>query len=311
MKTKISILVASLIVEALSLSTAQAMAPSPAPETIQWIQNSIRHGIRASEQPTAETCVQASLNIVATDPITFKPGRIRVGLYHPAPAAVAPSTILLFPPTGGENFMDDQYAANLCIQGFQVALMQRWDGDTDLDIDLGTFDRVALRTIAASEHVLEYLKPRREVGILGTSLGAIEASAVMGYDSRIKVGVLIVGGASLYDVVAHTDQEEFADLRNKQMAANGLKTTAEYEVALKNAIKIDNGVFAQWSGPKTISFYMGTEDTTVPTNDQKHLASLYSHAQVVEYPADHVDTIVHTFVSDSWQIPAFFQRNLR
>jgi hypothetical protein len=279
-------LIALLAVPTLALA-------APPPEVLHVLGNAIRPGIRVARSESVEPCAPAAVDLVGTDPITFRPRHVEVADYRPR--AAGGGAVLVIPPTGGENFLDRAYAADLCGDGIHAVILRRWEGDVRRDLDLGTYDRAELRLLAAAEHAIEYLQPAPSLGILGTSLGALGASLVLGYDARVKTGVLIVGGEHLSEIIAHTDEPGAAEVRRRQMRSYHLRGIGEYEAALRRAIRIEPADFTEFSGRKNVLLFLGTRDTTVPTKNQLELARSFSAPELSLYPGDHVQTIQHAF----------------
>lgn len=94
------------------------------------------------------------------------------------------------------------------------------------------------------------------------------------------------------------------------MKAFGLKTLDEYVAALREHVKIDPKDFADFTGPKHVLAFVGTQDVTVPTANQRDLVRLFG-AQSEDYAGDHLHTILHTFFSEKAKVVSFFDGNLR
>jgi hypothetical protein len=277
----------------------------PSPEIVKWVQNSMHPGIHVNDEgDRGDACNAQSIRITGNDPVTNKNRLLTISVYTPLDPANA-RDVLILPPTGGENFIDRGYAGSLCSTGMRVTILQKWDMDTDWDNDLATWDREALRTLAAAEHALEYLNPTKPVAILGTSLGALGASFILGYDHRIETGVLIVGGDHLDEIIAHSEQPQVADVRRKQMVANGINSIDAYQDALKRAIHLHPGTFADFSGPKKLLMFLALKDTAVPTKDQQDLAKVFGSPKTEEYNGSHVETILHTYFNKEEDVVSF------
>lgn len=238
----------------------------PSPEVERWVKDSIRAGITLPrEREEIIPCMPRRVRIVGTDPITFRPRAVRIVEYVPAGFAPRGKTVLIFPPTGGENALDRAYAHDFCSRNIRAVILQGYEGDMRRDADLGTYDRGALRLLAAAENALEYLRPAGDVGVLGTSLGALGAAFVMNYDARIKTGVLIVGGSHMSEIIARSDETHVKATRSWQMRRNGIRSVDDFERALRRELRLDTTTFAGYSGPKNVLLYVGSRDTTVPT----------------------------------------------
>lgn len=68
------------------------------------------------------------------------------------------------------------------------------------------FRDLMMQTVIDYRRAMDYLETRKEIdrekiGLIGISLGAFQGGVLAGVDERVKVPVLIVGGAGLMDEV--------------------------------------------------------------------------------------------------------------
>ncbi len=296
----------------LLLSSASLAQPSEA--VLQRIQESFSPALQTKETSDGYSialCAISDLEISITDPVEKTPATVQARIYFPAKKASDRSVILL-PPTGGENILDRGYANALCAAGFKVALLQTWTNQTESKLELTVHDEGALRALTAIRHVLDYLNPSRpnQVGILGTSVGALSSALALGFDSRLNHGVLVVGGVGLAEIYSTSTQSDALKLREARMSAFGFTSIEEYRAALEKNVTIDPKDFADYSGKKNVLAFVGTEDATVATKNQRDLVQLFG-AESVEYNGDHLETILHTAFWQSEKIRNFFEKNLQ
>jgi hypothetical protein len=285
------------------LWSAAALA-QPSPETLRWVQGSLHPGIRVRDTGSrGKPCEPFTVNLTGLDPVTSQPRLVTAAIY--APASGEARDVLVLPPTGGEGFFDRAYAQALCAAGARASILEHWDLDVQRDVDLATWDRGSIRTLAAAEHLLEYLAPTQPVAILGTSLGALGSAFVLGFDARVDTAVLIVGGDHLSDIIAHTTEPGVAGVRAKQMQALGLSSIDDYEHALRAAIRVDPGTFADFNGEKKLLMFVGTADDTVPTKNQLELVQAFGQPRVDSYPGSHFETILHTYWQHEGEVVSF------
>lgn len=283
----------------------------PSPDLVSYVRNSLHSGITAKEDAIpAEPCQLYHVDITGKDPVNAAFRHVHSAVYLPRDNPLTAPTVLVVPPVGGENLIDKGYAKLICSRGMRAAILESFDNDTTRDIDLGTYDRAALRTLAAAEHLLEYLRPQGKVGILGTSLGAIQSAFILGYDSRISAGVFIVGGDNLPEIITNSDEPGVAKVRQQQMAANHFRSPAEFERALEGSIRIEPSLFEDFSGPKDTAFYLATLDTTVPTKNQYDLVRAFHGSNVTLTEANHVTTVIRTFAEHAAEVVKFFHEKL-
>jgi dienelactone hydrolase len=264
-----------------------------------------------------EVCHRTNVELTAQDPVTLKPGKVKLTMFvrkFSEDKAPDLKTVIVMPPTGGVNALDWSYAALLCSNNFRVAVITNWDFDTFNEIDMGMHDRGALRALAAVRHSIEYLKPRRpnQLGILGTSVGAISAALVTGFEPRVSAAALIVGGAGLSEIIAQSDESHLAALRKARMEHFKFESLGSYQSALSQNIKIEPLDFAGYSGPKKVWMMIATKDTTVPTANQWKLFKAFgSQSGSLTFGGNHLETILHTSAVNGLTIVGYFKSVLQ
>lgn len=299
----------SLALQTLAAPTAFA---EPSKEVLARLQDSFRAGFTATETPAGRSlsfCKLLDVRLDVTDPVTGKPGFVQNRIYEARNGS--DRTVILLPPTGGENILDQGYANHLCSGGFRVVILQTWFNQTEVTLDPAMHDNGAVRSLSAIRHTLDYLKPTRasQVGILGTSVGALSSSLALGFEPRLSSGVFIVGGFGFSEIVARSTEAGAAKLRDARMKAFGLKNIEDYVALLAEKVVIEPGDFTEFSGRKNVLAFVGTRDVTVPTKNQTALVKAYQ-AESDEYAGDHTQTILNTFTWKRGKIAAFFEKNL-
>lgn len=294
--------------------TAQA---APSADVIQKIESAYSPASEARVRAAGYSlfgCSLESLKLTALDPVTKDPGETKATIYRsPFARKSSPAkTILLLPPTGGENALDRGYANTLCLAGFKVVLISGWASDDEVSLDLGMHDKGALRVLTAVRRMVDYLQASGAgpIGILGTSVGAMGSALALGYDARIKAGVLIVGGVGMAEIIARTDEPGAAKLRAARLKHHGFKNLEDYEAALRARILIEPADFANYSGTKRVLAFNGTLDSTVPLKNQRDLARVFG-AKAEDYEGDHGQTILRTFAFKQKAILDFFGESLK
>lgn len=282
---------------------------APSPELVRIVRGSLHPGISVSlPRGPAGDCGALYVDILGRDPVTNQPRHVHATVYTPERGFRG--TVLELPPTGGKNPLDQGYAHSLCNRGLRAAILESFDFDESFSPDFAGYDRTALRTLAAAEHLLEYLKPSGKVGILGTSLGAIQAAFVLGYDARITTAAFVAGGDGLPEILANSDEHRVRRVREQQMQEHGFRTVDEYRHALERAIHIEPSTFADFSGHKDVQFYVATRDTTVPTDNQHKLVEAFHGRDVTEVDGNHVEAVLRTYMQYSGRIVSFFAEKL-
>lgn len=297
---------------AAALAPAFALA-APPKEVLDRLEKSFTPGYALTEKSAGRSlnfCRLTDVRLETRDPVTNGDSFVQLRIYHARKDS--DRTVILLPPTGGENILDQGYANHLCAAGFNVALLQAWAHQLEVSLDPSMHDHGAIRSLSAIRHTLDYLKPTRatQVGILGTSVGALTSSLALGFDARINHAVLIVGGLGFPEIVARSTEKGAAKLREARMKAFGLKDVEDYVRFLSERVQMEPGHFVDYSGKKKVLAFVGTKDDTVPTRNQYELVKAYG-AELDEYAGDHTQTILNTFTWKRGKIAAFFEENLR
>jgi hypothetical protein len=301
----------------LMLTLANPVAPqalaAPAQEVVDRLRDSFTPGFTAIEKSAGRSlnfCRLTDVRLETRDPVTREAGFVQLRIYHSRKES--DRSVILLPPTGGENILDQGYANHLCSNGLNVAMLQTWHKQLEVTLDMGMHDNGAVRSLSAIRHTLDYLKPSRatQVGILGTSVGALSSSLALGFEPRLSAAVLIVGGTGFAEIVARSTEKGATSLREARMKEHGLRSVEEYVALLSRHVVIEPGDFAEFSGRKKVLAFVGTKDDTVPTRNQRDLVRTYG-AESDEYAGDHTQTILNTFTWKRGKISAFFGENLR
>ena len=311
MKTKL--LLASLL-----FSSFSALANPPA-EVLNLIERTYNPNVKAVETDVTtlvDLCNRSDVQLTAQDPVTMKPGTVKLTLLSPRFSSEDRSdlrTVVIMPPTGGVNALDWAYAARICLSNYRVAVVTNWDFDTFNELDMNMHDRGALRALAAIRHTIEFLNPKRasQLGILGTSVGAISSILATGYEQRISAAALIVGGVGISEIIANSNESHLSKLRTDRMAQFKIASIKDYQKALADHCKIDPKDFINYSGRKNIWMMIGTKDDTVPTANQWEAFNLFGQPASLMFPGNHLETITHTAFADTGAIIDFFNNVLR
>lgn len=293
---------------------------TPSGSVLEKIRDSYNPSVNGhidSEDRSRAGCSIRKITITGQDPISREPRGVRIAEYFRGDDAARAEArvIVIVPPTGGVNPLDQGYANSFCEQGFRAELVYGWDHDDSLGVDLATHDVAALRALVALKHVVDFANPLRErqLGMLGTSLGGLMASLAVGEEPRIAAAALVVAGGPLPEIMARTEQQEFAQLREKRMQAYGYRDVDEYEAALRAAMQFDNQDFARFTGAKPIWMSLALNDTKVPTKNQFSLEKAWGPdpENVFESRGTHMQVILSTYATKRNSMLNFFKKELK
>jgi hypothetical protein len=253
-------------------------------------------------------CLIEKYQIIGHDPVTQKKRDVSVSMYRAGRVREKQNVVIILPPTGGVNILDRAYANELCSSGISVALISGWEHQNESSLDFSMHTNGALRALAAARHVIEFLQTEypTSIGILGTSIGAIAGTLVMGFDTRVSSGVFIVGSARFADVIAESDETGASSLRLKRMKALGLNTVEEYRQAVRKAVVIEPSSFIGYTGKKRALVLSADADTTVASQYQFELADLLQAETHIRLRGNHLQGIKDSFWLHRKDILNFF-----
>jgi hypothetical protein len=299
------------LMTALLLTAAAHASPEGKEKTLRSYHPEIQFQKEAAGW-SLKGCPLTRVSIQGKDPVHGKMRLVTLKEYSPQANLLAAKTILVLPPTGGENMIDRGWGNTLCSAGFRVLLLQRWENDDFQSVDLSMHDTNALRALSAVRHAVEFAQKTgaRDIGILGTSVGALSAALALGVEARISSGVLITGGLGMAEIIAHSTEAGAAKLRNARMEKFGFKSVQDYRDALSRAVTIEPGEFIGHSGPKRVFAVLGLKDITVPLRTQRELVEKFRAEETLELPGDHVNSIMNTYWYHSEKIVDFFRKTL-
>lgn len=231
--------------------------------------------------------------------------RVEVLLY---PATLRhQKSLILFPPTGGANFLDRSYAGAFCRAGYDVWLLKNWTGDQEFSLDLGIHQRLYERAQRAVALSLEKIQGHF-VGILGTSVGGIHTAMSMALHDRLDAAFVITAGVPVADVIATTDQEVLADVRRQRRELFKFQSDEEYSRALQEHILYEPTKLPRRFEGKALGMLIATRDTTVPVKYQNALRDFWRPQTVYEIRNNHFFGIIRSWLFFKGEIIDFFDQ---
>lgn len=249
------------------------------------------------------------------DPLSGLSRTVEVSLYRARSVNSSRAAVMILPPTGGINIIDRGYANELCSSGLTAAIVSSWEHQDEVSLDFSMHDRGALRSLRATQHVLEFLRELnyQRIGVLGTSIGAISGALAFGVDQRISAAALIVGSARFADVIVESDESGASELRTNRMRRLGLRSIDDYRRAVRKDVTIEPKFFLekqiQLGNFRETLIVSADQDTTVPTAYQYELAELLG-SQHIRLRGDHFSAITKAFWYHSDEIAKFFAEAL-
>lgn len=256
-----------------------------------------------------ENCERMPAKIETTDPVTGHPRQMAVEIYRTRPKPKR--GVLILPPTGGKNRLDELYAEQLCEKGIEAWILTHWDKnqkDYSLEEDILSHDMTGVRGVVGVRQIISHM-PTEKVGVLGTSAGGILASVVLALEPRASVGVFIASGANMPEILFKSDLPSLRKLRRQRMEVNGW-TEEEYRQQLHQSVVLDAKLFQEELSYKTVGTVIALRDRTVPVATQYLLEELSGAQRIATFDDDHFNTIVQTGLLIYFKVIDFFRANL-
>ncbi len=263
------------------------------------------------EKQSTRNCPKGRTFITGKEPWTGEKRDILLNEYE---ATGSTRAIIIMPPTGGENIVDQYYANQFCSKGIRAVIVNNFEMFPESGVDLKMYDIEALRSLAAIRQTAEYLSRTgtKSIGLIGTSLGALQGSLGVMVDDRINVATFIVGGMGLAQIVAASEEPEQAQLRKLRMDMWKLDQK-QYAEKVRQAIHVDTFAFeddATLKDRKKVMSIIAIGDTYVPTENQMRLYRVWGTQPKITMVRPHVDTVMRSALMHATEIYTFMNNNL-
>ncbi len=267
---------------------------------------------RKLSERSNEGCTVGRYQINGLDPVDKKDRAVHVLSYVGKKQMRKEQAVVIVPSIVGVSPLETWYADLFCGKWLRALIIENIERDEPVGLSLKDYDRAALRKLAAIRHSVEFLYAdgSRQVGVMGTSQGAIAASLALGIERKIKAGALIAGGGNLPEIIVDSTQDLLKALREERMKAFGFRSRDEYLRALRANIVINNLDFAGHTGFKPVFVSIAEDDTKVPTPTQWALARAFRAQHIVRYRGNHIPVILKTYLVSGGAIYEFFRSNL-
>lgn len=220
------------------------------------------------------------------------------------------ASMLVLPPTGGKNIIDEGYALGLCRAGFKVYILEDWKNIKDYELEYSIHQTYQTRTQKAFDKMVEVMDGDK-IGVLGTSAGGINFAVTLGnavVAKKVAAFFTIVSGMPLCKVIAHSNEKGLKGIRDLRFEKTNLSTMAEYEKKVCDAVS--------WTIPKALpektayGAIVSSDDVTVSTKFQLEMVQNYKPKLLIQTNHNHFYTIVASYFLHKAKIVEFFKTNL-
>ncbi len=224
--------------------------------------------------------------------------------YHPENNLYKKKILLIIPPTGGMNFIDQSYARKFARRGINTKILRNWSNDDEYSIEFDIHNRFYTRAQNAIDLILQKYS-EHEVWILGTSVGGLHGTIATARHKQITKALFIVSGADISSIISNSDQEVLVEAKKIRFEKFNIKNENQYLQKLRKAIPYE---VQKLSIPrnKKIGLVISTNDKTVPTSNQILLENYWQTQRVSTLSLGHTPSVVFTWFFNSRKIKNFF-----
>ncbi len=293
---------ALFLVLAAGIAQAQPVKPIP-PKEVAARMKELQHSPWRGEVEEHSVdgslggCSKLSVSIGVTDPVTgvrsFKELTVVLPDGHlPAPAMIVVPTIK------GETMIEREFATRFCVMNVASIIADVSDNSTPEGVPpWGMEDKRTRDAILALRTVIDYAKSSphfvsHKIGMLGSSLGGILTAFMAGLEgNRLAAIVTVVAGGNMPYILANSDNAEVAELRERRMAQEQMKSVDEYEEKLREVLRYDPTYFAPFVHADRVLMVMADSDTKVPSETQIELHKAFGKPAESIFSGGHADTI--------------------
>lgn len=134
----------------------------------------------------------------------------------------------------------------------------------------------------------------KQIGLWGSSFGAVVGSVILGQNPDIKGAVLTVGGGNLPYIVSVSQIRLFRTTREEQMKLLKINSPEAYEELISQHIKTDPLNYVSEADKNRVYMIIAGEDTTVPTSSQYDLYEKLGQPKKSFIEAGHVLTLLYS-----------------
>jgi|GEM_PF-1872490 len=219
-------------------------------------------------------------------------------------------SLLVLPPTGGKNIIDEGYALSLCRAGFKVYILEDWKNIKEYELAYSIHQTYQTKTQKAFGKIIE-LMDSEKIGVLGTSAGGINFAVTLGTEKiakKVAAYFTIVSGMPLCKVIANSDEKGLKGIRDERFEKTDIANMKDYEQNICDAV--------DWEIPKVLpegtayGAIVSTNDVTVSTRFQLEMVENYKPIILIKSEFNHFNTVVLSYFFHKAKVVEFFKGRL-
>jgi dienelactone hydrolase len=245
-----------------------------------------------------------SYNVIidAYDPSTGEEMPVYVHFFENKKKGNLPLLIIV-PPINGVSYREKNVSEHFIERGYHTIVIEPVKNVADNSVPLKDFQKNLLCFVAAIRSTIDVFSEKEQVDpknifIWGASMGAIHSSLVVSVDKRVNAAILIVGGASITDIVTESTQRHVTRYRNERMLAENIGSVEEFRKKLKENMSFEVFPFAANRNASDLFFVVALKDSSVPSKYQLQLANSFPGTPTIRsYNFPHARTLLKSHAS--------------
>lgn len=251
-----------------------------------------------------DSCWEYTINLETDYPGMTNPLEVTTNFYIPNRDDLGSEQIpmvILLPPMGGKNFLDEKMANTLCSKNIAAMIVtndftgiQSGDVPPVEDHEMAIHRSVAGVKAAMAFGVDDVNIDGDKLGIFGVSLGGVLGTFVMETQANLAAGYFVVAGGDIPYILANSTNDEVRRVRRVRMEEEGFTTKEEYEAFLRVHMSLDPFDLGRALPAETVNMVISKNDTTVPTQNQIDLHMALGSPDATYSNSGHVDTVIDT-----------------
>ncbi|MBI2603525.1 MAG: hypothetical protein HYW48_10775 [Deltaproteobacteria bacterium] len=232
------------------------------------------------------------MQIPGEDSISFDYQYYQTTLVNPGEKA---PLVFLYANIYGITPLEQSIAHYFTHRGISVVVSHYMD-ETNMYV-LENYILSLLNTVRVSLALVDHFSERQDVdssqmGAVGASYGGIRSLYHMAMDARIKAGVLMVAGAPVEEVMAHSELPTVIQIRHRQMQSAGISTIEDYLKILRSQIIVDIGDLLCQRKTEDFYLFIAKNDRFVHSRYQWNLWDILDHPKHESRPYGHAGTAI-------------------
>jgi dienelactone hydrolase len=210
------------------------------------------------------------------------------------PAGETPRpAVIVFPILAGSHVVSQGLAKVLVDHGFVVLRLERRDLGLEAVADPAAPAKALRSVLLDARRLTGWLEQRPEVdperlATAGVSLGAILAATLLGVDSRIRAGMLLMAGGGIAEILYDSTEKPVRAFRNRVVREGQLEGREDFVARLRPYTEeVDPLRYASRIDTRSVLLVSGRYDRVIPPERTRALWEALGQPTWIRLPVGH------------------------